>query len=257
MMFRCCLVCLPLLLAGCSWAPYAYRNICGASMQVAGDACLLCKARQLAHKAWQEVAEMNPELGRCLAYQDGFYDGFVGHVDKDGTGDPPAIPPRRFRYPVLRTPEEQQAVEDWYAGYRHGAQVAQEERWRDLVVVPMDLPPRTTPRGYGEEFIPYPPPPATPPAVAPPIPAPTTPPALAAPVPAPTTPPALAAPVPAPAMPPAVAPPLAVPAMPPLVTPPPAAAPAPLPVPRPSPPAVTPPAPVQGARLLAPEPVKR
>jgi hypothetical protein len=154
-------ICLPmLLLGGCSWIPYAARNVTGTPLTVVENTHFLLQAHRLARLAWQEVYAQHPDTKYSKAYVRGFKDGFCGFLKQDGTGDPPAVPPRLLRHPVLRTPEEQQAIEDWYAGYHHGAEVAHEQRWRELIVVPIELPPRIVPTGYKEEFVPYPPPPS-------------------------------------------------------------------------------------------------
>ena len=88
--------------------------------------------RQLADQVWQQEAIHCPDLLTQPDYVMGFRDGFVDYVYAGGTGEPPPVPPRHFWNVVLRGPDGKQRVEQWFAGYRHGARVARDGGYREL-----------------------------------------------------------------------------------------------------------------------------
>ena len=78
--------------------------------------------RRWADEAWQQQWQAAPELGDRPAYGQGFRDGFVDYTFAGGTGEPPAVPPRKLWNVFYRNEEGHQSTADWFAGYRHGAQ---------------------------------------------------------------------------------------------------------------------------------------
>jgi hypothetical protein len=88
--------------------------------------------RELAERLWQQEALHCPELSVLPDYAIGFRDGFVDYVYAGGTGEPPPIPPRHFWNVALRAPDGKQRTDQWFAGYRHGAQVARDGGYREL-----------------------------------------------------------------------------------------------------------------------------
>jgi hypothetical protein len=156
---RSILVCTPLLcLSGCSWLPYLGYNLVGTPLEVAECCCFHVETYCRGANAWREVTEHNPERTYSPAYHDGFCHGFADYVKRGGTGEPPAVPPCKYRYPVLRTPEQQQEIDDWFAGFRHGADVARQQGWREGVLVPISRPPLTVPDQFRQEIVPMRPP---------------------------------------------------------------------------------------------------
>jgi hypothetical protein len=89
--------------------------------------------RQWADEAWASETGSRPEAEDEFAL--GFRDGFVDYVWAGGDGEPPPIPPRRFWNLAWRSPPGQSAAQDWFAGYRHGADVAREGGFRNRGVV--------------------------------------------------------------------------------------------------------------------------
>jgi hypothetical protein len=89
--------------------------------------------RQWADEAWAS------ETGQCLDPEDefalGFRDGFVDYVYAGGDGEPPPVPPRQFWNLAWRSPPGQNAAQEWFAGYRHGADVAREGGYRNSGIV--------------------------------------------------------------------------------------------------------------------------
>jgi hypothetical protein len=140
----CRLLCLLALCAapsGCSWTPYAVWNLWEAPCDVLHRTGLNCRFRRQADDAWDHVLQASPDGAYSQTYADGFKEGFVDFLDADGTGDPPAAPGWCYRTPRFLTPEGKQEVEDWFAGFRHGAAVARASGLRQAVVVPLALPP--------------------------------------------------------------------------------------------------------------------
>ena len=131
------------LSGGCSWCPYAAHNLLEAPFQVVDHRCQLWQFRSQARMAWRHFRDADPNVAYSDDYAAGFMDGYVDYLDADGTGDPPAAPPNRYEHSRYhRTPEGVQAIEDWFDGFRQGTAVAQASGQRELVVVPLALPPR-------------------------------------------------------------------------------------------------------------------
>ena len=95
--------------------------------------------RSWADQAWGE--QLATDSGQCVqgAYAAGFKDGFVDYVYGGGSGEPPPVPPRPFWNVDLRNPNGHTEATDWFAGYRHGAQVAREEGYRKRALIPSSL----------------------------------------------------------------------------------------------------------------------
>jgi hypothetical protein len=131
-------VLLGLLAAGCSYSPYAYQNLIEAPLDVLERYALRQRFRRMAADVWVKVCA---DKDYSRAYERGFKDGFVEFLDADGTGNPPAAPPWWFRQSWFLTPARQQDIEDWLEGFRHGTLAAQETGYREVVTVPLGLPP--------------------------------------------------------------------------------------------------------------------
>jgi hypothetical protein len=84
------------------------------------------RTRKWAEQAWKHVLENHPEAPDSEDYAEGFKDGYVNCFYRGANGEPPRLPPQRYRQASYRTPEGKQAIEDWFAGYRNGAWVARE-----------------------------------------------------------------------------------------------------------------------------------
>lgn len=91
-----------------------------------------------AEQAWSQVVACQglPPHGE---YSEGFKEGFSEFLYRGGTGEPPLLPPPRFRHLKYQSPEGYEAIQDWFAGYRHGALVADRSGFRNLVVGPTSL----------------------------------------------------------------------------------------------------------------------
>lgn len=143
-----------------------------------------------AKQAWREVVQGCGEGTFSKHHAHGFRDGFADHLYRGGDGEPPALPPFEYRKLHNQTPAGYQATLDWFAGYRHGALVAKQGGFRELVTGPSVL------RAAGPLTPVHPPGPVGPaegsapiaPALPPPTPIPTAPTPQPAPTPAPAAP---------------------------------------------------------------------
>jgi hypothetical protein len=94
-----------------------------------------------AKEAWRATQAACPGQRYSRDYACGFKAGFCDYLDAGGDGQPPAVPPFRYRLAGYDSPAGHQAIEDWYAGFRHGAFVARASGLRELSVTPLSAPP--------------------------------------------------------------------------------------------------------------------
>jgi hypothetical protein len=92
--------------------------------------------RHWAERAWEEVCQGEPARGFSTHYAQGFKEGFATFIYEGGTGLPPPLPPRRYRSVQYQNPQGYRAIEDWFAGYRHGVRVAEQGNYRRWVTGP-------------------------------------------------------------------------------------------------------------------------
>src|SRR5262249_41817669 len=82
-------------------------------------------------------------------YARGFRNGYADYLRYRGPGTPPPIPPKCYWNQHYQTPEGHAAIEDWYAGFLHGANAARESWRAPFLTVPTHAegpdPPRTPP----------------------------------------------------------------------------------------------------------------
>jgi hypothetical protein len=100
---------------------------CGQMPQVAptiDDLADRCRNRQLAEEAWEHFEQNDPNHAYSPDYQAGFIDGYAGSLSAGGSGEPPTVPPRWSWRAEKQSPEGHKAVEDWFAGFKHGSAVA-------------------------------------------------------------------------------------------------------------------------------------
>jgi hypothetical protein len=95
--------------------------------------------RRWAAQAWDQTRDRSPETAYSPDYERGFEDGFTHYLYRGGTGEPPPLPPRRYRWLRYQTPQGYRAIEDWYAGFRQGADVARQSGYRRWVTGPSAL----------------------------------------------------------------------------------------------------------------------
>ncbi len=101
--------------------------------------------RYLAKEAWESLRETND----CMNFESDFGRGFrTGYYDvaNGGNGCPPPLPPQRYwsvRYMSLKGRERTEA---WFAGYRYGALVAQQDGIGTFLELPTSIPDESTRR---------------------------------------------------------------------------------------------------------------
>ncbi len=117
------------LTTGCRLAVNAARNLAYEPMRYTDDAVECYRNHRLACEAWDHVAEANGGKAFSRDYRRGFKDGYADYLRNQGTGMPPPVPPKCYWNQHYQTPEGHAAIEDWYAGFAHGAQAAR-EGWR-------------------------------------------------------------------------------------------------------------------------------
>jgi hypothetical protein len=98
----------------------------------------------LANEAWNEIIARDGDVYSRHYYR-GFEEGFTDYLKEGGSGEPPPLPPRNYWRLYYQNAEGHQAIQDWFAGFRHGADVARASGVRELVVVPVSsVPPKET-----------------------------------------------------------------------------------------------------------------
>lgn len=126
--------------SGLEIARYSARNLVTAPVDASRDCQDRRQYRQQACKAWLAIADAQPETHYSSHYAEGFQDGFTDYLYAGGNGEPPVVPPWCDRRNGWETPAGRAHIEDWYAGYRHGAQAARASGLRETIVLPCSLP---------------------------------------------------------------------------------------------------------------------
>jgi hypothetical protein len=165
--------------SGCQFVCHIGRNLINEPLLACDSKQLHHRTRKLGKKAWNEMVKQYGEEFSC-DYRDGFVDGFADYLyyggcdsggccagDGEGCGGGgspvsasctggagagagdmtqyascPAVPPEKYRRKKYMTPEGVAAIEDWYAGFKHGAATAMASGLRNLVVLPVQCPPK-------------------------------------------------------------------------------------------------------------------
>lgn len=94
------------------------------------------QSRRLAAATWTRIERASPPRTYSPDYELGFMDGFTDYIFAGGTGNPPPVPPRQYWKLRYQTPAGHLAVQDWYAGFRHGSMEAMAGGYREFVTVP-------------------------------------------------------------------------------------------------------------------------
>jgi hypothetical protein len=129
-------------LPGCAFFGYGICNVVEEPVDALDELFARCRFRAMANAAWNEVASKDAPHVYSADYARGFKDGFVDYLDANGPGEPPAAPPWCYRRANHETPDGLQAIEDWFAGFRHGASAAQATGYRQFVAIPLAAQPR-------------------------------------------------------------------------------------------------------------------
>jgi hypothetical protein len=128
--------------AGCGsfWQNTA-RNLTEAPIYGIDEFRITHRNHRLARDAWDETARAKPERAYSPDYADGFIVGYADYLEYGRNAKPPAVPPFRYRLSRYQTPEGLLAIEDWYAGFQHGATTCHASGLRELTVIPLSAPP--------------------------------------------------------------------------------------------------------------------
>jgi hypothetical protein len=111
------------------------RNFVEEPIRVADDTCATCRNYRRADEAWSSIRNISPDHVYSSHYVAGFKAGFVDYIDSGGSGDPPAVPPFCYRLSCYQTPKGIRDVQDWYAGFRHGAAMGHASGYRETILV--------------------------------------------------------------------------------------------------------------------------
>lgn len=91
-----------------------------------------------AREEWHNYAAASPN-SHSSDYIGGFIQGFTKYVHAGGNTDPPAVPPRRYWRVGYKNERGRAAIQDWYNGYAHGTQVANEKGYRERATLPSSM----------------------------------------------------------------------------------------------------------------------
>lgn len=97
------------------------------------------EARRLGEQAWSEYIGQNPELTPTRDFEAGFVEGFADYLYRGGSGEPPAIPPRGYWNLRFLNQFGKRLANEWYSGFRAGAQDCKARGLRDYWVIPTTL----------------------------------------------------------------------------------------------------------------------
>jgi hypothetical protein len=92
-----------------------------------------------AEAAWQTAVMRDGPQTHTEHYARGFKDGFAEYLFRGGDGEPPLVAPLRYRQIGYQNPQGYQDIQDWFAGYRHGATAARDSGARKWITSPSGL----------------------------------------------------------------------------------------------------------------------
>ena len=131
------IVCLmSMLLSGCGLIHQSMDVLSYKTAQALSDHKERKRNAKCAREAWKSEKKNLGALGESVDYADGFHEGFTELMFWGGNGEPPPMPPPKYRTYEYQSPQGYQAIQNWFAGYRHGAGFAMERRFRDWVTGP-------------------------------------------------------------------------------------------------------------------------
>jgi hypothetical protein len=129
---------LALLGPGCGLIEQSARVVVTRTEQALNDHTERVRNRKWAEAVWRDLSSGKSQEFSA-DYESGFREGFAEYLYEGGTGEPAPLPPARYRKSKYQTPRGYAAIEDWFAGYRYGASVAQEGGYRRWVTGPSSL----------------------------------------------------------------------------------------------------------------------
>jgi hypothetical protein len=140
--FALCLLGLSLLSSGCALLGDGAHLLAYRTCQSLDDCLERYRDRRWAEEAWQNARASSPECqGASADYARGFKAGFAEYLYEGGTGEPPLVAPKHYQALRYQSPIGFLAVQDWFAGYRHGAAEARQRGVRQWLIRPVSFPP--------------------------------------------------------------------------------------------------------------------
>jgi hypothetical protein len=133
--------------SGCALVEDSCRNLCQAVCRPFETHMEVSRNRLWAENAWGHACSSNGQMGFSEDYAQGFKDGYAEYLYRGGDCEPPLLPPKHYRRVQYQTPEGYQAVENWFAGYRHGAMTARDTGARRWITGPTGLVTPQVPHG--------------------------------------------------------------------------------------------------------------
>jgi hypothetical protein len=136
------LFCLPVAAAsgGCSMVKYSVSNLHYEPSIHHWEHQIKHDLRSQARETYKDYLAAHPEECFSAYFKDGFIDGFSDYLNYGGQGEPPAMPPSKYRKNKYLTPEGYAALEDYFSGFRLGARIAMDSGIRETLVVPILVP---------------------------------------------------------------------------------------------------------------------
>lgn len=129
-------VCLLPVLTGCA----AIHNLTTEGALAHTQRAIARDLRKDAHAAWRCVREQHPRRAFTEEFRDGFLDGYADYLDRGGAAQPPAVPPIKYvKSKKYFTPEGHCLLNDYYLGFKYGADVAIASGKRQYLTVPVLL----------------------------------------------------------------------------------------------------------------------
>jgi hypothetical protein len=119
----------------------AARNLTQIPVRALDDVHLKKRLRQIAARAWDDYSRAHAGQGFSPDFADGFRAGYADFLYSGGPGLPPAVPPFPYQLRRYESPEGHLAIEQWYAGFSLGSEVARDSGLRENVVIPLSQPP--------------------------------------------------------------------------------------------------------------------
>ena len=130
---------LSILSSGCALIEDTNRNLFVALSTPIETHREMARNRSWADAAWQKERCTQGFVERSDDYAQGFKEGYAEYLFRGGDGEPPLVAPLRYRHIRYQNANGYLAIENWFAGYRHGAAIARDTGARSWVTGPSGL----------------------------------------------------------------------------------------------------------------------
>ena len=123
---------------GCSVTNRLCETLCNEVKYRRAEHRVKRRERELARSAWNDLKKSSPEFDWSADNARGFHDGFAGFLHT-GYVQPPPVPPERYWQMCRDSVKGWQATQDWFSGYRLGADAARQSGWRGRFTAPVSI----------------------------------------------------------------------------------------------------------------------